>query len=1146
MDNSQKRIFEWLKEQDECLGELYEAAVRMVEDDSFPGRKRLICHAVREIRNRLPEMVGTKGIRQRVDYPKEVGQLATLWENEGVQSVYQKDKNNCEPVTGYRVSEKFLKQVERIVQGHMGVGGRKEHNAKQLLMALETENRKWEGTLSPVVKQWLDVTEWFVVRVHVGRVIDDEKLIGHFERFENVLLSLVGYFYEGMDKIKETVELANSSDAMPSADEVAKVVAFLGRSNYRIYFFKELKNPHWLKPLIKHGFFGVPDDPQKGKEYDRWLEGWYLNAISESVPEKVLDVIKNVKCENPYVRSDCIKCLLKMPLETAAKGNKVIGNILKRDVDWLWIGQNCAKLMVKMLDKFPKPAFVVAWALLDAWVSEEKTYGKDIVAKFSGHDYRELMLEHFSKVWEDKPEEAIGVLITILNRCLENLDKEGKGEKGYDASRYFGYGLELGDLDKIDMKHPRIKTVLVKGICEAGKVLINEGPGKISKLLGWFEGTNRVIFLRIAMHLLRFVKSGTESARISKFIGDEKYYLNGEPYWNEHRRLLNDKFDDVSDGAKKVFLEWVDEDKYSEDLRKEITETCNREGKEVPNFEKENNRERAKELYLVRERFKDEYKGYKEAAEVINDSTLAPRKMVGETRWVSPMEGTSLTAEDMAKMDCEDVLDYILEPKNYEGVEKVSGWGTVKDALAATFKNDVKKRLGDYLDCDLEKLVALGPDFLASLFYGFREVEKIEREVWGQALELASKVIKNNAMDEKYRACYSATLSALRDGFSSKEDEGIEFTEDRVKEFWGIIETLTRYPVGDISQSSDYERDPMQMGCVLVPAQAMELSVSLGIVCKKYFPELHESYLKGEIQECYEKVLKIKEEGINYNFGSNFTRIYWTDTEWVKENLSNIFSEELWDETWGTYVSWGRPSPQCFELLVEEQQYLKAVKRIGEPSKFKFGKDPDKGLTEHLMIGYFNEWINYDHEVLQEFFKKAPAVLRAKAARFLASGFKDVNEKGGGEKEEVAARMKLYWESRLAVMDKDEVIGFIKWMSDSVLDGKETLEFVEKTLKISGGKLSKHGDTKGFVEGVCKFGKEGNELLALRCFKEAAADENMHMTWSRIQEPLVNFLVAMVDMPQEVRSAAIEVADAYGRYNPDEFRGVWAKLNEKN
>jgi hypothetical protein len=42
-----------------------------------------------------------------------------------------------------------------------------------------------------------------------------------------------------------------------------------------------------------------------------------------------------------------------------------------------------------------------------------------------------------------------------------------------------------------------------------------------------------------------------------------------------------------------------------------------------------------------------------------------------------------------------------------------------------------------------------------------------------------------------------------------------------------------------------------------------------------------------------------------------------------------------------------------------------------------------------------------------------------------------------------------------------------------------------------------------------------------------------------IQEPLVKFLE---ELPEGVRSEGREVADVYGRYNPDKFRGVWDKL----
>ena len=78
--------------------------------------------------------------------------------------------------------------------------------------------------------------------------------------------------------------------------------------------------------------------------------------------------------------------------------------------------------------------------------------------------------------------------------------------------------------------------------------------------------------------------------------------------------------------------------------------------------------------------------------------------------------------------------------------------------------------------------------------------------------------------------------------------------------------------------------------------------------------------------------------------------------------------------------------------------------------------------------------------------------------------------------------------------------------------------------------------------GGSELGK-GNELLALRCLKKAAANEIMRMPWSRIEDALVGFLEGIVEQPEDVRSDGKEVADMYGRYSPDKFRGVWEKLS---
>ena len=170
----------------------------------------------------------------------------------------------------------------------------------------------------------------------------------------------------------------------------------------------------------------------------------------------------------------------------------------------------------------------------------------------------------------------------------------------------------------------------------------------------------------------------------------------------------------------------------------------------------------------------------------------------------------------------------------------------------------------------------------------------------------------------------------------------------------------------------------------------------------------------------------------------------------------------------------------------------------------------------------------------------------------MTTGFKSVNEEGGEkEKKKVAKRMKEYWEKRLATIKEkkeeniDEAIELTGWVEDSVLPAKETVELLEQSLDLSGGKIGKMRDARDFVEGVRKSGK-GNELLALRCLKKAAAEENMHMPWADIQDPLVQFLESMVESPENIQSEAKEVADIYGRYNPDKFRLVWEKLRKFN
>jgi len=231
------------------------------------------------------------------------------------------------------------------------------------------------------------------------------NLSERFVAFEDVLLSLVGYFYEGQQELENLVQETNRVGKKPDKEEVDKIVRRLGRAKYRIYFFDKLSNPCWIEPLKQEGFFESPTEPEEGEAYERWPEGWYLKKMAPKAPEKVLNVIVEIERGNPYMRESCLECLLEMPENEAAKGVKVVENMLPRGIEegeWGWRsgGQQAAKLMVKLAESHPTEAFKIAWVLLDVWVLQDGERIGNITAKFTKHDYSELVLKHFANVWE--------------------------------------------------------------------------------------------------------------------------------------------------------------------------------------------------------------------------------------------------------------------------------------------------------------------------------------------------------------------------------------------------------------------------------------------------------------------------------------------------------------------------------------------------------------------------------------------------------------------------------------------------------------------------------------------------------------------------------------------------------------------------
>lgn len=209
----QLELKKWLEANGPTLAPVYSAAVQMVSDRSFPGRVWFVAHAVREIRNRLPDAIAGELRSTRTEYSQLAEEVRTTWVDDGLPSdgsvpvLSAADPDSSGP-DRYDISWPMLTAVGNLIVGHLAVSGRNRRTARRLFEAT---------TESPipayVVESWLRSTKWANAFAHVRNQplnpSDEESLAERFELFENALAALARRSYENMDELDEILDSAN-------------------------------------------------------------------------------------------------------------------------------------------------------------------------------------------------------------------------------------------------------------------------------------------------------------------------------------------------------------------------------------------------------------------------------------------------------------------------------------------------------------------------------------------------------------------------------------------------------------------------------------------------------------------------------------------------------------------------------------------------------------------------------------------------------------------------------------------------------------------------------------------------------------------------------------------------------------------------
>jgi len=970
-----------------------------------------------------------------------------------------------------------------------------------------------------------------------------------------------------MNSFYEKAEIIDAlkSKVKPTIDDYKQLFVIIkSDKELTLRFYETNTNPAWIKLLKEAGKFEKLGGSDEEVGVCQKAQARYLANVAEQRPEEVLEIFTGIKDLHRFIRGEFVNALLNMPVEIAVKGVPVILSYIKgkEKKDWYFVCYRAAKLMIKIVTKHPDKAFDIAEELLEVWLpKDKKSMTREIESKFQTYEYETIVFKFFNKLWEVDAYRSTELLVNILDRYIHKVQS---GED-YEVTKLWYIHYER--LDQIGERYSRdILASLIGAICQAGKMVIENQAERTNELLKLIQKFDRQIFRRIEMYLLRFVPSGAQKERINEIIANHEL-RTATGYKYEYKFLLRDKFNELTETVVQEYLQWVDSKEFDKEEKENISswfeEWQNRKANDK-DFEEILNLDKARELYLVKEVFPDEYKEYKDKSKR-EEGEIAPKPMVGPARWVDPAEGTPLNIEEMEKMEPEEVVAYIIDEDKWKDKKSTSFFNTPEEALISAFGKVVQQQVERYIKLSPDDLLKLKPKFLSYYFDGIwtalREKEA-DSGSWENILETAKTIIEKKGQEEEFEYCFKNILNLIGHKIDQKT------SKENHKLIWEIIEPLTKYEHNpDNIVKPEAEKDPYDECINCVQGKAFELAIRFGIVCKKELSDYYEKTLSKELRDVFDFIANENSLAkVVCVFGVWFVQLHWTEEDWVKKNLDLILNEEdkkRWDAVWGSYVTWGRPAEKAFQLLAERGKYKNAIEKIGEKNSFRSRKDTEEGLAEHLIIAFFNKWIEFDNGLLNNFFSNSSAKLRGYAAHFMTTGFKHIKESTEikeEQKREYGERLRLYWQSRLDEISKaqkenniDETQEFAGWVKDSLISDKETLDFLYKTLDLSNGKIGERVESVEFVEGIYEAAK-GNEIKAIQCLQMAFNDPEMRGYSSLYKESLDAFFELIISLPDDysdvvsIREEAIVLVDNIGRLCPDlrdDYSKLYTALNEK-
>ena len=185
-----------------------------------------------------------------------------------------------------------------------------------------------------------------------------DKVERAYERLSSLLFGLLASYYDTEAELDGFLAVRR-----PTVAEARRLRLLLLRAGQRSYFFYRLRDPAWVKPLHRVGFFSDP--PDSLTHAILWPEGQYLAAAAAEAPDDVAAALADIPGENrnPMVWGLVAMAASRLPSELAIQTVPALVDALRRIETW-FLTKDVVELSVHLASGGKREAFDLAVHLL--------------------------------------------------------------------------------------------------------------------------------------------------------------------------------------------------------------------------------------------------------------------------------------------------------------------------------------------------------------------------------------------------------------------------------------------------------------------------------------------------------------------------------------------------------------------------------------------------------------------------------------------------------------------------------------------------------------------------------------------------------------------------------------------------------------